>query len=106
MQDDGAPCHQSKPLTKFVRDLDWNTLDWPPLSPDLNSIENLWSVLKKKVWTKHFASTVELEAKMISIWHNDIEQDLLEKLAPSMSDCLSAVIKYHGVSTKYQQVSQ
>jgi len=106
LQDDGAPCHRSKPVTKFVKDQGWNTLDWPPQSPDLNPIENLWSVLKKKVWTQHFASTVELKAKIISIWHHNIGQDLLEKLALSMTDRLQAVIRAHGGPTKYWEVPQ
>ena len=101
MQDDGAPCHRSKPVTKFVNDQCWNTLDWPPQSPDLYPIEDLWSVLKKRVWSQHFASTVELKAKIISIWHKNIEKDLLEKLALSMSDRLRAVIKAHVGPSMY-----
>jgi len=101
LQDDGAPCHRSKPVTKFVLDQGWKTLDWPPQSPDLNPIENLWSVLKRKVWTQHFASASELKAKIISIWHHNIEHELLQKLALSMTDRLKAVIKARGGPTKY-----
>ena len=37
----GAPCHHSKIVKKFLGDNNVVTLDWPGNSPDLNPIENL-----------------------------------------------------------------
>jgi len=75
-------------------------LDWPPQSPDLKPIENLW-VLLKKIWTHNFNSTIELKARIISARNHNIEKELLEKLAFSMTDRLWAVIKASGGPTKY-----
>ena len=101
LQDDGAPCHRSKSVINFIRSQGWKTLDWPPQSPDLNPIENLWYLLKKKVWTQQFASVTELKAKIISIWHHNMDTGLLETLALSMPHRLRAVIKANGGPTKY-----
>ena len=101
LQDDGAPCHRSKVVKDFVRQQGWSTLDWPPQSPDLNPIENLWSLLKKKIWTHNFNSTMELKARIIAVWNHGLDKELLEKLSYSMTDRLEAVIKARGGPTKY-----
>ena len=101
LQDDGAPCHRSKIVKDFVRHQGWKTLDWPPQSPDLNPIENLWGLLKKKVWSHNFNSTTELKARIISVWNYGLENELLEKLVFSMTDRLRAVVKAGGGPTRY-----
>jgi len=101
LQDDGAPCHRSKAVKDFVRQQGWMTLDWPPQSPDLNPIENLWGLLKRRVWSHNFSSTTELKARIIAVWNHGLERELLEKLVFSMSDRLRAVIKARGGPTQY-----
>ena len=58
---DGEPCHHSKIITQFLQSKEIQILEWPGNSPDLNLIENLWTVLKHKVSEKQPTNTKELE---------------------------------------------
>ena len=42
----GAPCHRSKIVKKFLGENHVTALDWPGNSPDLNRIKNLWAKMK------------------------------------------------------------
>jgi len=84
-------------------------VDWPPYSPDLNPIEHVWFVLKKKVLELHpelnnmgkGEDAIEaLEQALIEAWEA-IPSSLFEQLADSMPNRVAAVIKAKGWHTKY-----
>jgi hypothetical protein len=68
-QEDGDPKHQSaktknwkeKTGLKFIK-------DWPPNSPDLNPIENLWAILKRKVSLKKPVGVEATEDLLLQEW--------------------------------------
>ena len=58
-------------------------IDWPPYSPDLNPIENLWSIMKDKLKGKKFISMSSMKSKLIKLWEN-IDEDLVKRLCESI----------------------
>lgn len=100
-QQDSAPCHVSKKSKEWIANNEINLLDWPGYSPDLNPIENVWSVFKRKVALKVSKNKRELIENCIKVWNNEMPNDLSRKLISSMPDRLKSVIEKKGFSTKY-----
>jgi transposase len=65
---DGAPCHRSRVVQGYLAEKNIQVLEWPGNSPDLNPIENLWSVMKQKVSEKQPSSLKSLEQAIKEVW--------------------------------------
>jgi len=48
MQEDNAPWHTAKIITKYLANKKVKRINWPPQLPDLNPIKNLWKYIKAR----------------------------------------------------------
>ncbi|KAJ5883464.1 uncharacterized protein N7473_010350 [Penicillium subrubescens] len=76
-QHDNAPTHTARIIQALLIQLNITVMEWPPYSPDLNPIENLWALLKADILR--------------------IRPDLPE----TMPHRVEEVIKYEGWHTSY-----
>jgi predicted DNA-binding protein (UPF0251 family) len=100
-QHDGAPCHQAQLIKQWLMAAHIPTLQWPPNSPDLNPIENLWRVIKSKVAGMHPSSLDELKRCIQHIWDNDFPSSVCMKLVESMPKRIHLVLQSKGAHIKY-----
>ncbi len=73
---------------------------WPPHSPDLNPIENLWATLKEKIYWRNPRTIAELKKVAQEEWKK-IPMSRIQTLVDSMENRLAAVRRAKGGTTRY-----
>ncbi len=93
-------CPHCQRYQKLVQ-LPWcYCVDWPANSPDLNPIENLWGIVKRKMRDTRPNNADDLKATVKETWAS-IPPQQCHKLITSMPRRIEAVIKAKGAPTKY-----
>ena len=101
-QQDNDPKHTSQKAKNWSNDHSFEVMVWPPQSPDLNPIEHLWRILKRKL-----AAYPEAPQGMEELWQRvQVEWEKIgveecRKLIESMPARVKAVLKAKGGYTKY-----
>ncbi len=99
-QQDLAPAHTAKGTKSWFNDHGVTVLDWPANSSDLNHIENLWGIVKRKMRDTRPNNADDLKATVKETWAS-IPPQQCHKLITSMPCRIEAVIKAKGAPTKY-----
>ena len=76
------------------------TIDFPPYSPDMNPIENLWNSLAREVENHSCETMEELQDVIADAW-DKVDKKLMRSLVHSMPARCQAVIDAKGWHTKY-----
>ncbi len=67
-QQDLAPVHINKDTKSWFNDHGVIVLDWPANLPDLNPIENLWSIVKRKMRDTRLNNADAMKAAIKATW--------------------------------------
>jgi transposase len=107
---DNAPIHRAKKVDDWVEEIGLGLCKWPPYSPDLNPIENLWTKLKEQLYKLDpdledlMRSQEEKEDRFFkaleAAWES-LPESYIHSLIYSMKQRVRAVIEADGWYTCY-----
>ena len=95
--DDNAPPHTSRRTVAHKQEIGLRCMTWPPRSPDLNPIENVWACLKRTVRRRILPhdDVNRLEQLVHQAW-DEVPQQLIDDLIRGMNKRIGSVLQHHG----------
>ncbi len=75
-------------------------MEWPSMSPDLNPIEHMWDILKRKVEKHHVSNIQQLRYVFMEEWKR-MPVTTCAALVNSMFRRIKTVLDNNGDPTKY-----
>lgn len=83
---DNDPKHTSRSTKQWLSEHSISTMDWPPQSPDLNPIENLWDIADRQIDRENVRNKHQLFEQVQHAWQQ-VPMDTIHNLIESMSCC-------------------
>jgi len=107
---DNAPCHKADCILEFLAENGVPVMKWPPQSPDLNPIENLWEEFKAQFYKRfielfgHPSKSLEAHYQygevLQEVWYKQ-GWEIVDSLLASMPKRCQLVIEAHRGWIKY-----
>ena len=103
-QQDNCPIHVSKETLKFFNEAKIKLLDFPAYSPDINIIENMWSLISRLVYKDgNPKNLTELKEKIHTSINliNSTKRCHIENLYKSIPERICQILENHGKRLNY-----
>lgn len=92
---DNAPCHSKEEVKSWIKTKTKYLLEHPPQSPDLNPVEQLWGIIKRKIEVRHPKNLTELKNLIITEW-SKISRELIDRLISHLKNRMKKVLENKG----------
>lgn len=103
-QHDRSPIHTARSVKSLLEGLAVRTLEWPPVGADLNPIENVWGLVKRRLAARNLGSSTKetLFAAIQEEWEAlRSRPEIVAALYNSMPSRVAQVIAADGRLIKY-----
>ena len=101
---DNAPVYTACIVRQLLDEMGIEVMPWPPYSPNLNPIENLWALLKAEIYRLYpeletapdTVETLDLLIQAATEAWQSLDEDILDKMAVNMATHVEAVLAAKG----------
>ncbi|CAH2233909.1 jg14667 [Pararge aegeria aegeria] len=88
-------------MQAYLNDMNITVMEWPARSPDMNPIEHVWDLLKRKVKSSipATANVGELRIALVEEWRR-LSQETIDNIILSMPRRVETLIRARGGNSR------